>query len=162
MSPSPRSDDNYRPCVGICLFNPAGKVWLGRRANTPEPYCWQFAQGGIDAGETPLYAAIREMHEETGIHVNHLSPLSEISDWLYYDIPDGHLRRKKLWQGQRQRWFAFRYHGADADINLDYHSPAEFTDWRWANLTEAREKIVPFKREIYDRLRADFAHLETA
>lgn len=160
MSPPPRSDDDYRPCVGICLFNQEGRVWLGRRAQTPEPYCWQFPQGGIDAGETPLYAAIREMHEETGIHVNHLSPLGEISDWLYYDIPNGHRRKKKLWLGQRQRWFAFRYHGGDEDMNLQRHHPVEFTQWRWASLSEAREQIVPFKREIYDRLAADFAHLE--
>jgi len=161
MSPSPRSDEDYRPCVGICLFNTVGKVWLGRRAGTPEPYCWQFPQGGIDDGETPLYAAIRELHEETGVHINQMSPLGEIKDWLYYDIPNGHRRREKLWLGQRQRWFAFRYTGADSDINLNFHMPAEFTDWRWATLKEARQKIVPFKREIYDRLAADFAHLET-
>ncbi|WP_017931665.1 RNA pyrophosphohydrolase [Robiginitomaculum antarcticum] len=153
-------DDAYRPAAGVCLFNGDGKVWLGRRANTPAPYCWQFPQGGIDAGEDPLYAAIREVHEETGAHVNLLSPLAQVQDWLYYDIPGGHRRKERLWHGQKQRWFAFRYHGGEDDFNLKYHMPAEFTQWRWASLSEACDLIVPFKRDLYARLAQDFAHLE--
>lgn len=153
--------DNYRPCAGICLFNARGQVWMGRRVDAPPPYCWQFPQGGIDAGENPLFGAIRELEEETGIDVNLISPLGEIEDWLYYDIPPDNKRRHDRWHGQKQRWYAFRYHGGDNDINLNHQSPAEFTRWKWASLSEACTLIVPFKRDIYDRLATDFAHLES-
>lgn len=151
---------NYRPCAGVCLFDAQGRVWLGRRYGAPDPWSWQFPQGGLDRDEKPLHGAIRELCEETGLHVNHLSPLGKIEDWLHYDIPKAHRRRGRKWQGQRQKWFAFRFHGTDDDFDLNAHQPAEFSEFKWTTLSEALELIIPFKRPIYERLAVEFAHLE--
>lgn len=148
--------DHYRPCAGVALFNADGRVWLGRRIES-HANAWQLPQGGIDAGEDAQMGAIRELEEETGIHVNLLSPLGEIQDWLYYDIPKGKGKHaRKNWRGQKQKWYAFRYHGTDADINLRYHLPAEFSEYRWARLSEIADLIVPFKRKVYERLQVEF------
>ena len=147
---------DYRACAAAALFNPYGKVWLGRRVGTPEKTAWQLPQGGIDKGETPEFAAIRELSEETGASVNLLSPLGEIDDWLYYDIPGGSRRGKTVWRGQRQKWYALRWHGSDDDFNLRAHLPAEFSEFRWADLSEITGLIVPFKRKVYARVTSEF------
>lgn len=148
--------DHYRPCAGVALFNREGCIWLGRRTGNHEK-AWQLPQGGIDRGEDPQMAAIRELEEETGVHVNLLSPLGEIEDWLYYDIPKGRGKRdNKNWRGQRQKWYAFRFNGTDSDINLRHHLPAEFSEFRWAELSEIVDLIVPFKRKVYERLQVEF------
>jgi len=95
--PVPTADaSEYRACAAVALFNFHGKVWMGRRAGTPEKTAWQLPQGGIDTGETPEFAAIRELEEETGASVNLISPLGKIDDWLYYDIPGGSRRDKTV------------------------------------------------------------------
>ncbi len=154
----PTSDKGrYRPCAGAALFNGYGQVWMGRRIGAPEKSAWQLPQGGIDPGEDPAFAAIRELEEETGVHVNLLSPLGEIADWLYYDIPKGLGKRtRKNWHGQKQKWYAYRYHGTDDDFNLRHHLPAEFAEFRWAALSEISELIVPFKRAVYERVASEF------
>lgn len=139
----------YRPNVGVVLFHPDGRVWLGRRANTPAPYNWQFPQGGVDDGEDLHEAALRELAEETG--VTSVTLLGRTDGWLAYDFPPDHRGSKiaKGWKGQRQVWFALRFDGEESEIDLKAHAPVEFEDWRWATLDEAARVIVPFKREIY-------------
>ncbi len=154
MPTGPKSD--YRACAAVALFNAQGKVWMGRRIGTPEKTAWQLPQGGIDKGETPEHAAIRELTEETGAPVNLLSPLGEIEDWLYYDIPGGSRRGKQIWRGQRQKWYAFRWHGTNDDFNLRAHLPPEFSEFRWADLSQITDFIVPFKREVYARVTSEF------
>ena len=140
--------DRYRPNVGIVLFNPAGKVWLGRRADAPGPRNWQFPQGGMDAGEAPLAAAKRELLEETG--ATSTSLLGRTADWLAYSFPPGHrLKAGKQWLGQKQLWFAFRFTGEDAEFDLATHHEIEFDAWRWADLDEALDLVVAFKLETY-------------
>ncbi len=155
-----RNPKLFRPCTGVVIFNPDGLVWLGKRAGQTGDYVWQFPQGGIDAGETPEYAAIRETEEETGISVQHLAPLGKISEELYYEYPEN-VRvtpRTKLWSGQRQSWYAFRFTGSKTDVNLNAHEPPEFSDWRWGKLSETPNLIVPFKRPVYERLASEFEH----
>lgn len=140
----------YRPNVGVVLFHPDGRVWLGRRAQTPGPYNWQFPQGGVDEGEDIAAAALRELAEETGVRSTRY--LGRTPGWLTYDFPADHGGSKiaKGWKGQRQVWFALRFEGADAEIDLLAHGHPEFDDWRWGDLDEAPGLVVPFKRSTYE------------
>jgi len=144
--------DLYRPNVGVVLFHRDGRVWLGRRANTPGPHNWQFPQGGVDPGEELEAAARRELAEETG--ARHASFLGRTEGWVAYDFPPGHGGAKQLrgWKGQKQVWFAFRFEGEDGEFDLAGDGAPEFDAWRWAYLEEAAELIVPFKRAAYQRV----------
>ena len=147
----------YRRGTGIVLLNGQGDAFVARRIDTGEA-AWQFPQGGIDDGETPLEAARREMLEEIGTDRAEL--LAESTGWIAYDLP-GDLA-DRVWhgrfRGQRQKWFAFRFLGTDADINIATAHP-EFCEWRWMALAEVPALIVPFKRSLYDQVVAEFAPL---
>ena len=153
--PNPTTDVDlarYRPNVGVVLARPDGKVWLGRRADTPGPANWQFPQGGVDDGETPEVAALRELAEETGVTSARI--IGQTKDWLAYDFPPGHAGSKvsRGWVGQKQMWFAARFLGDDAEINLGAHHHIEFDAWRWADLDEAPELVVEFKKATYRKV----------
>jgi putative (di)nucleoside polyphosphate hydrolase len=154
--------DNYRPNVGVVLFHPDGRVWLGRRVGTPPPYNWQFPQGGVDAGEDLEAAARRELAEETG--ATKVSYLGRTDSWITYDFPPNHGGPKAIggWRGQKQIWFAFRFDGQDSDFDLESHGAPEFDAWRWAFLQEAPDLIVPFKRASYEAAAAAFAPFAAA
>jgi putative (di)nucleoside polyphosphate hydrolase len=147
----------YRPNVGVVLFHADGRVWLGRRRNTPGPHNWQFPQGGVDDGEDLADAARRELAEETG--ATSVTYLARTDDWLHYDFPANHAGPKAYrgWKGQKQVWFAFRFEGDEAEIDLESHGEPEFDAWRWARLDEAPDLIVPFKRAAYEVVVQAFA-----
>jgi len=148
----------YRQNVGLALFHRDGPVFLGKRHGAEGPYQWQMPQGGVDRGEAPLDAAYRELEEEAGVRPELADLLDETPDWLYYEFPM-HLRtrmkQRGRYIGQRQKWFAFRFKGRDADIRLDTHTP-EFSDWRWAALETAPELVIPFKRSTYEEVARRF------
>ena len=160
----------YRDCVGVAVFNRQGDVFIGRRK--PDEYTddrsevaapWQMPQGGIDKGEDPLRAALRELHEETNI--TSVSLLAEAPEWIHYDLPDESLgiALKGKYRGQRQRWFAFAFTGEDSEI--DVLKPGggkfdpEFDTWRWEKLTRTPILIVDFKKDAYDKVVAAFADI---
>jgi len=147
----------------LAVFNNTGRVFVGRRHIGPETgnlkQAWQMPQGGIDPGETPYEAALRELYEETSIRT--VSLLKETEGWLCYDLPAP--LAGKAWRGryrgQRQKWFAFRFDGDESEINVVSpagHKP-EFDEWRWERLERVPELIIPFKREVYRQVAQAFA-----
>jgi putative (di)nucleoside polyphosphate hydrolase len=157
----------YRPCVGAMILNPAGLVWVGRRADAPgDPEgrgsWWQMPQGGIDEGEDPAKAVFREVQEETGM--TSLEIAAELPGWHLYDLPQ-ELLAQKVWggkyRGQKQKWFALRFKGHDREIDITpANGPApEFEAWRWAPAAELLDTIVPFKRDVYRAVLAEAAKL---
>jgi putative (di)nucleoside polyphosphate hydrolase len=157
LSPEQIARLPYRPGVGIMLINQKGQAFIAQRIDNPGP-AWQMPQGGIDKREEPLQAAWREMREEVG--TDRARYIGESKDWLSYDLP--HDLVPQIWKGrfrgQRQKWFAFRFLGTDRDINIATEHP-EFSSWRWADLTELVDLIVPFKRQLYQDLIAEFTPL---
>ena len=153
----------YRPCVGLMLLNRAGLVFIGRRIDGPEHvddvHQWQMPQGGVDPGEDPWPAALRELHEETNIRS--VQKLGEIAEWLSYDIPReivGQAWNGK-YRGQRQKWFALRFTGEEREIDIVHPAghKAEFSDWRWEKMEKLPALIIPFKRKVYERVVEEFA-----
>lgn len=154
----------YRPCVGLMVLNKAGLVWVGHRIPEPDSefsgttQLWQMPQGGIDKGEAPLDAAWRELQEETGVTSAQL--LAESKGWLSYDLPPELAATlwKGKYRGQEQKWYAFRFTGAESEIDIAGEHP-EFSAWKWVDFRQVPDLIVPFKRVLYDKVVAEFAHL---
>lgn len=156
----------YRPCVGVMLLNADGLAFVGRRAarkgaSEGEGLWWQMPQGGVDEGETPEAAAKRELWEETGIRSANF--IAQTPDWLVYDLPPElvGVAWKGRYRGQKQKWFAARFEGAEREIDLGPHPghKAEFDAWRWVPLAELPGLVVPFKRGVYAAVVAAFSPL---
>ena len=149
----------YRPCAGIMLANRDGRVFVGQRMDTTND-AWQMPQGGIDPGEDAETAALRELHEETGISPKLITIIARSVTEHLYDLPD-HLMGK-MWggkfRGQRQNWFLMRFNGSDDDVDIaTIHQ--EFRAWQWAELDALEKLIVPFKRALYRAVVEEFRPL---
>ena len=164
-----RSELPYRPCVGVMLLNRDGLVFVGRRKSdagqehVSDGYAWQMPQGGIDPGEEPYAAALRELYEETNVRT--VTLLAEAPEWYTYDLPAMVAGRawRGRYRGQTQKWFAFRFTGAEDEIEIRRpggHRP-EFDAWRWERLDRLPSLIIPFKRSIYEAVVAEFLPLLT-
>lgn len=144
----------YRSGVGVMLLNAANQVFVAKRIDM-KAEAWQMPQGGMDPGESPQQAAIRELKEEIG--TDQVITLRESADWYTYDLPDELI--PKIWggryRGQKQKWFAMRFQGTDADINIATHDP-EFSEWKWIDMRMLPDIIVPFKRSLYRALVEEF------
>ena len=141
-------DHLYRRGVGIMLLNEHRHVFVGRRIDNRDE-AWQMPQGGIDRGEPPRDAALRELVEEIG--TDRIDLAQESRRWYAYDLPPEHIAgfHGGRYRGQSQKWFAFRFVGSDADIDIHTANP-EFRRWRWAPPDEVIGLVVPFKRAVYE------------
>jgi len=139
----------YRPNVGIIVFNQNGEVLVGERVNVLGG--WQFPQGGIDEGEDPKTAALRELYEEVGIDNPEL--IKESEDWLYYDFPSNLKLNSGMlaYRGQMQRWFLVYWNHPATECNLEIHE-REFNEVKFIPFCECVNFIVEFKRDIYEQL----------
>ena len=153
----------YRPCVGVMLLNQQGLAFVGRRAarqgaSEGAAKSWQMPQGGIDPGETPEVAARRELEEETGVRSARF--IAQTTDWLLYDLPPElvGVAWRGRYRGQKQMWFAARFEGEESEIDLDPRPShkAEFDAWRWVPVPDLPGLVVPFKREVYTQVVAEF------
>jgi len=156
MTPEEIEKLPYRPCVGLMLLNAAGEVFVGQRLDR-DYEAWQMPQGGVDPGEDPRDAALRELEEETGITRDLVKIEAESAGWLPYELPRELV--PKLWKGkyrgQEQKWFLLRFNGTDDQVNIQTAEP-EFREWRWLAAAEMLDGIVPFKRDVYARVVEEF------
>ena len=148
--------DGFRPNVGIILLNQKSQVFWGKRIRT---HSWQFPQGGIDRGENPEQAMFRELHEEVGLHPQHVQVLARTRDWLRYEVPDRFIRRdaRGHYRGQKQIWFLLQLIGHDWDLNLRATDHPEFDAWRWNDYWVPLDVVVEFKRGVYDMALTELA-----
>jgi putative (di)nucleoside polyphosphate hydrolase len=140
--------EGYRPNVGIILVNQKNEVFWGKRIRE---HAWQFPQGGINYGESPVQAMYRELHEEIGLHPEHVRILGRTRDWLRYDVPDNFIRRDSRghYKGQKQIWFLLRMVGRDSDVSLRATHHPEFDAWRWSSYWVPLDAVIEFKRSVY-------------
>ncbi len=159
MTPEKIARLPYRPCVGVMLMNRGGRVFVGQRRDRFTE-AWQMPQGGVDKGEDPRDAALRELWEETGVTADLVEVVAETADWLPYDLP--HDIVPEIWggkyRGQKQKWFLLRFLGTDDQVDIATAHP-EFSTWRWMEKDHLIDSIVPFKREVYARVLAEFGPL---
>ncbi|MFD1157640.1 RNA pyrophosphohydrolase [Roseovarius aestuarii] len=159
MTPDEIARLPYRPCVGVMLVNKVGHVFVGQRLDN-DTAAWQMPQGGIDPGEAPRDAALRELWEETGVRPKLVTIEAESEGWIPYDLPHELVPRiwKGRYRGQEQKWFLVRFLGDDADVNIQTDHP-EFSAWRWLAPDQLVASIVPFKREVYKSVLDQFGEL---
>lgn len=145
---------SYRKCAGIMLVNNQGKVFVGQRLDRTSD-AWQMPQGGIEQGEKPFEAALRELEEEIG--TNNVEIIAEAKNWINYDIPDELIPKfwNGIYRGQTQKWFLAKFIGQESEINLQTTEP-EFSAYKWVSLDELPDIIVPFKRDLYSQVIEEF------
>ena len=150
--------EGYRPNVGIILANQRNEVFWGKRVNQ---HAWQFPQGGIKHGETPLQAMFRELEEEIGLQRSHVRILGRTRDWLRYEVPEKWMRRSKeagcAYRGQKQIWYLLRMAGRDCDVKLRASGHPEFDAWRWHDYWVPLDVVVEFKRGVYEMALTELA-----
>jgi putative (di)nucleoside polyphosphate hydrolase len=147
----------YRMGVGLMIINEQNKIFVGKRIESRNQFAWQMPQGGIDVGETPSKAALREMHEEIGCNKGEI--IAETTNWYCYDLPKKII--PKMWsgqyRGQKQKWFLIKFLGLDSEINLQTEHP-EFLNWKWIKPQQLSSHVIPFKKHLYDSVFKEFKH----
>ena len=162
MTPEEIAKLPYRPCVGLMLINAEGKIFVGQRNDRPKDGrhkdAWQMPQGGVEVGEDPCAAALRELWEETGVTSDLVEIIAETDGWLSYDLPHDIVPEiwKGRYRGQEQKWYLMRFTGRDNQIDIATDHP-EFTQWKWQEPSHLIAEIVPFKRTVYAQVVDAFA-----
>lgn len=150
-------EKEYRPCVGIMLFNKQGNIFIGKRFDS-DSY-WQMPQGGVDDGEELEQAALRELLEEVGTDKAEI--VSKNKEWIHYNLPEEVIPTcwNGRYSGQKQRWFLMKFCGKDKDININYTDHPEFKEWRWQNVDDLVASAIPFKKEVYKKVIEEFSSI---
>lgn len=150
--------DGFRPNVGIILVNARNEVFWAKRIRE---HAWQFPQGGIKHGETPVQAMYRELYEEIGLKQEHVKILGRTRGWLRYEVPSQWVRRecRSTYRGQKQIWFLLRLVGRDCDVSLRTSDHPEFDAWRWSEYWAPLEAVIEFKRGVYEQALTELARL---
>jgi len=147
-----------RMCVGIVLVNNQKDVFVGKRyfkGSQQKDNYWQMPQGGVDTGETPQEAMLRELYEETGVSSDEVEVIAESKNWYKYDIPEEYY--KKDCCSQQQKWFLLKFRGDDDTINLKTKPRhQEFDEWKWASIKTLSKSVIPFKKDVYKQIMKDF------
>jgi putative (di)nucleoside polyphosphate hydrolase len=149
-------DDGYRLNVGIVICNQDNMLFWGRRIGQNS---WQFPQGGMTRYETIEQTLLRELREETGLEEDDIEIITQLSDWISYDLPENLIRRYKrpVCVGQRQKWFLLRLKSKDQSISLDAAERPEFDSWKWVDYWHPLDEVIYFKREVYKKALTEFA-----
>lgn len=156
MTPEDIAKLPYRPCVGVMLVNALGEAFVGQRSDRDQN-AWQMPQGGVEKGEAPDEAALRELEEETGVSRDLVTIVAETRGWVPYDLPYDlvpHIWNGRF-RGQEQKWFLMRFEGRDDQVKIETKHQ-EFSQWRWLPVAELVPNIVPFKRAVYEAVVAEF------
>lgn len=154
-------EQGYRLNVAMLLQNEYGQLFWGRRSDAAD--AWQFPQGGIDLGETPVQAMYRELEEELGLKPRQVRLLDQHPEWIYYPLTPERASHLSMNEGvpvigQKQIWFMLRLVCPDSAINLEKHVPPEFDRWRWEDWWVALEQTAPFKQPAYTQALEGLAH----
>ena len=147
----------YRPNVGIVIFNSDKKIWIGKRIGNNTKEGWQLPQGGIDYQEKPLDAAIREVYEETGITT--IKNIGSIENWIKYNLPLDIAKNKwgGKYIGQKQKWYLFYFYGDENEINININKQPEFSKWKWADEEYVKDNVTKFRKDVYKKVFKSFS-----
>lgn len=149
--------DGFRPNVGIVICNQQGQVLWARRIGQNS---WQFPQGGINAGESPVQAMYRELNEELGLVKSDVTIIHVSKLWHKYQLPQRLVRwnERPVCLGQRQKWFLLRLcEHAENKIQFNLSSTPEFDNWRWVSYWYPVRQVISFKRDVYRKILKEFS-----
>ena len=149
------NDKSYRKNVGLIVLDQNNQLLICRRKGKKT---WQFPQGGIDADESPIKAAYRELYEEVGIKKNQVKIIQNSKHWYRYDLPEKYKpwpKSLKNFKGQTQKWYMLKAN-AELEINLLNEVPQEFVEYKWSSYLHALASVVPFKQDVYRNVLSEF------
>ena len=142
---------SYRPNVAAVILSSKYpekcEFFIAHRSDIKN--AWQFPQGGIDEGETPEEALLRELQEEIGC--NTIEILGEYPEWISYDFPATASGKQYPFDGQTQKYFLVCLKEC-ATIDLEAYDIPEFKEYEFVDYESLFSRVTYFKRKVYRRV----------